>query len=321
MSAAGERSAARSAELTLECRSCGAALTVAPDHRTVTCAYCDSPAVVERPPAADRPAPSFALGFVLDQERAAAAARAWIRSRGLFAHSGLKRATIDKTRPVYLPAYLYGASAQSGYSASIGENYTVVETYTTTDSKGRTVTRTRTRTVTEWRALRGQHAAYVQDVVVTASRGVTNEELEAVEPFDLGALRRYDPALIAGWPAEEASRGRDECYELARSEAQAQIGRALSAFMPGDSHRELRFQTTLEHEVIDLALLPLWVFALRYAEGAPPLRVLVNGQTGRVGGRVPLSTWKIALAVLLGLLLVGGVVALVLAASGAGGRW
>ena len=32
-----------------------------------------------------------------------------------------------------------------------------------------------------------------------------------------------------------------------------------------------------------------------------PLRVLINGQTGRIAGKVPLSPWKIVLAILGGL--------------------
>ena len=53
-------------------------------------------------------------------------------------------------------------------AAEIGETYT--ETYTTTNAKGQRVTRTRTKT--EWRPLRGEWADYVNDVVVTASRGI-----------------------------------------------------------------------------------------------------------------------------------------------------
>jgi hypothetical protein len=76
--------------------------------------------------------------------------------------------------------------------------------------------------------------------------------------------------------------------------------------MPGDSHTSLQFQTNLSNEVIDLVLLPVWSFAVRYAEDRPPVQILVNGQTGRVGGKVPISTIKVTIAVLTGLIVVGG---------------
>jgi len=68
-------------------------------------------------------------------------------------------------------------------------------------------------------------------------------------------------------------------------------------------------QTWLEQESLDLVLVPVWVLALRYREDRGLLRVLVNGQTGRVAGAVPWSRLRIALAVGAALLAVAAVVA------------
>ncbi len=286
-------------EITIGCDNCGAVLQIAAEARTANCPYCDHPSVVERPASADRPLPSFVLGFVLGQEDAFGKASSWIRGSSFFARSDFRRAALEKIRAVYLPAYLYGALADTSYSAQIGENYTETETYTTTDSDGKSVTKTRTVTKTEWMALSGAHNSYVRDIVVTASRAIGNDELEAVEPFDFRALRRYDMAMVSGWTSEEPSLSLDECFGLAHQEALETVGKKLNDFMPGDSHRDLRHQTSLHDEVIDLLLLPLWVFAVNYHPKKEPVRILVNGQTGEVGGSVPLSWLKITMAVLL----------------------
>lgn len=298
----------------VQCESCGVHLSVEEGMRTATCPYCDSPYVVERPVSPDRPDPEFTLAFVVDRERAVETVRGWASSSGLFVHSGVKSAPVEKTRGVYLPAYLYGAVAESDYSAQIGENYQTTETYTTTDGKGNTVVRTRTVTKTEWRDLSGHHTGYVMDVIVTASAGLPNQELEHIEPFDLRALRRYAPELVIGWPTEEPSLGEDTCLQHAHDESIREIGNRLGGFMPGDSYRELRHHTTLREEVTDLVLLPIWVFALRYDPEKPPIRVLVNGQTGEVWGKAPLSVWKITLAIVLGLVMIA-VIVLVLGAA------
>jgi hypothetical protein len=277
--------------LDINCESCGATLILEPHLRTAECPYCDSPAVIERPTSEDRPEPAFVVGFIIDQARALKAVRRWIRSRGLFAHSGLKKATIAKTRAVYLPTYLYGGVAKTAYEADIGEYYWETETYTTTDSEGNTVTRTRTVRRTEWRNLRGRHETYVLDVVVTASNGITNEQLASVEPFDLRSLRRYTPAVLSGWIAEEPSLGQEACLQMARAESIELIGAQLSDFMPGDTYSDLRYSTDMHDEVIDLVLLPVWVFAARFAPDKPPVRIILNGQTGKISGRVPRS-WK-----------------------------
>ncbi len=283
--------------LEITCKNCGAELVLEAHLRTAECPYCASTSIVERPSSGVRVDPTFALGFVVERERARALATQWIKSRGIFTKSDFKKAIPERGRGLYMPVFLYGAIAHTTYECDIGENYT--ETYTTIDSKGRPVTRT--RTVTEWRSLAGRHTTYVQDVLVTASRGIPNALLEKVEPFDLRALRRYTPALLSGWIAEEASVSSEECRKLAHDESLENVGRELDGFMPGDHHRNLRYQTRLEDEVSELVLLPVWVFAVRPSETEDPIQILVNGQTSEVAGDVPRSWVKIVAGVLVGI--------------------
>ena len=44
---------------------------------------------------------------------------------------------------------------------------------------------------------------------------------------------------------------------------------------------------------------------VNYAEDKPPIQILVNGQTGRVGGKVPVSAIKVSAAVLVALVVIG----------------
>lgn len=281
------------APLELTCGSCGALLVVAATQRTARCPYCDSPSVVDRPATADRPDPSFAIGFVVDARRARDLLRRFLSGRR-WAPAALRRATAERVEGVYLPAYLYSAVAASRYRASIGESYTEMEL----DPKRKTMRRV---TRTELRDLEGTHRCYVDDLLVTASRGLPNDELAAIEPFDLSALRRYQPALVSGWVAEEPSLDRAASLELARGESRAGIGPRLAAFMPGDSLHGLDHVTELADEAMDLVLLPVWVCAVRWRRDRPPVRLLVNGQTGEVAGDTPLSWAKVAAVIGAGL--------------------
>jgi hypothetical protein len=287
----------------VQCQSCGARLTLPDGTRSSMCPYCDSPQVVERPPAPDRPNPHFVLGFRVGKEEAHRRVRAWLKGRTLFAPNGIHQAKAEEVKGVYLPAYLYGARATVEYSAEIGEDYT--ELVTRGSGKNR---RTTLETKTEWRPLSGTYEGYVSDVLVSASRGVENAELERVEPFDLRQLARYHPAAIAGWAAEEPSRSEAECRAMGHQEADKEVQRKLAHFMPGDHHRSLTQRCQWAAESLELVLAPLWVFALRYDEDKPPLRVLVNGQTGKPAGKVPLSWVKIGIAVLIAAALMLGIV-------------
>jgi hypothetical protein len=300
--------------LHLGCQSCGARLVLEPALRTTRCPYCAAPAVVDRPPIPDVPSPAFVLGFTVTHEAARARVTEWLKSRGPFRRSGLRTAEPGEVRGVYVPAFLYSALATSRYHASVGENYQEAETYTATEN-GKQVTRTRTVTRTEWHPLEGELSEYVADVLVTASTGLRDEELEALKPFDLRRLARYSPALVSGWVAEEPSLTREASLARAHQELLSHREARLEGFLPGDSHQSLRQETDVSWEALDVCLLPVWVLAVRYAEDAPPLRVLVNGQTGEVYGKAPLSWVKVLVAVLVVLGVLGA--AYLLLAGGA----
>lgn len=285
--------------LEISCESCGAKVLIDALMRTARCPYCDSPSVVDRPASPDRPDPTFTIPFTVDRERAAKGIRQWIRGKRM-APRALRDARAEQVRGIYLPAYLYTATCDSLFSAVIGEVY---ET-TRVDPRTRKVRRVRE---VEYHELKGRHACYLTDVVVTASAGLTNAEVEAIEPFDLQDLQRYAPALVSGWISEEPSIAQEESVRLAREEGQGRAAALLDRFMPGDSVRNLKRHTMLRGETADLVLLPVWVFAMRYHRNKPPVRFVVNGQTGKIWGTAPLSWTKIALIIaalgaLLGLL-------------------
>ena len=141
----------------VSCRSCGAQIFFEALERTAHCPYCDSPSVVDRPASRDRPDPVFALGFAISRDDAARRMLRWIRRRKM-APFGLKGKTAEHVRGVYLPTYLYSATAHTSYSASIAESY----------KKGK-------ENKTEYRDLNGRHATYVADILRILVNGQTGK--------------------------------------------------------------------------------------------------------------------------------------------------
>jgi hypothetical protein len=290
------------------CDHCGAGLAF-DGMRTATCPYCANPHVVERPAVADQPHPRFVVAFTRDAALAKRHLDAWLRSRTIFADGALAAARVEDLRGVYLPAYLYSAVAHTEYTATIGEHYSERRTRRVRDKKTREwKDETHTVTRTEYCPLGGRHVGYVTDVVVSASAGLANRELSRIEPFDLRALRRFQPALISGWITEEFSRRADDCMRQSREDALDELAVRLKRFMPGDSHSELAWRTRVEWETLDPILVPVWVLAVRYRPDKPVLRVVINGQTGAVHGPTPLAWWKVALGAIAALALIAALI-------------
>lgn len=297
-----EKGASDDGHATLECQNCGAKIQTEPGQRSFTCPFCDSTYVVESPAQAGRDPPEFVIGFAITHEQAQEKFSAWLKGGSWFQPGDLfAQAVSDKLKGVYLPFWSFSMLAESDWQAQVGEHWQRTEHYTTRDDKGNLVTRTRQVTETEWWPLNGQHHRYYSGYLVSGSKGLSQNEALSIMPFQLPALRRYEPFFLAGWLAEDYSIGRDEALVQCQQEFYRQEQRNVGAFLPGDTHSGLVVNTRFSQVNSDLCLLPVYV--LGYTYRGKLYRFLLNGQTGKTAGQKPTSAAKIALVVGLVLLI------------------
>ena len=298
----------------LRCKNCGSQVATDPEQRSYVCPFCDSAYVVEfSPEETDRQAPEFVIGFSVTREEARDLFRQWTRKNHWFRPGDLKTAKIvDRLKGIYLPFWSFSMLVESDWSASIGEYWYRTETYTTTH-KGRTVTRTRRVRETEWWPLSGNHHRYYSGYLVSGSRGLSQQIAARLKPFHLTALKRYQPYFLAGWLCEEYSVSREVGLSHCEEEFLRREKQNVGSFMPGDEYRRLQVQTQFSHVNSDLILLPVYMANYRHQDKI--YRVLINGQTGKLTGDKPVSPWRIAAAILTGLLLVALLVILFLVLS------
>jgi hypothetical protein len=210
----------------------------------------------------------------------------------------------EKLRGVYLPFWSFSMLAQSIWSAKIGEHWYRTETYTTTEN-GKTVTRTRQVRETEWWPLRGRHHRYYSGYLVSGSRGLPQQYAEQIKPFRLEALKRYQPYFLAGWLSEEYSVDRDDALIMCQREFSEREQKNVGSFMPGDTHSSLAVTTDYSEINSDLILLPVYLLSYRY--GDKLYRFLLNGQTGKTAGDRPWSSYRIGIAVAIGIAVVAAI--------------
>lgn len=296
----------------LRCETCGAEVAVNADQRSHTCAFCDSKLVLEfAPQQTGRQRPEFIIGFAVTPEQALERFHTWIKSNSWFHPGDLALARIaDRLQGVYLPFWSFSMLAQSAWGADIGEHWYETQTYTEKDSQGKTVTKTRRVQHTEWWNLNGRHHRYYSGYLVSGSRGLSQQDADRIQPFQLPALRRYEPYFLAGWLSEEYSVERDAALQLCQQEFHRREQRNIAAFLPGDTHRRLSVTTNFSDVNSDLCLLPLYILSYRYRDKV--FRFLVNGQTGKVAGDKPVSWVRILLGIGIGVLAIGLLVMLIL---------
>ncbi len=294
------------------CEGCGAEVATDPDQRSYVCPFCTSTYVMEFcPETTGRHQPDFVIGFAVSPEQAQQKFSQWLRDNGWFRPGDLSQAQVaEKMKGIYLPFWVFSMLARSEWSARIGQHWYRTETYTTRDAKGNTATKTRRVQETEWWPLSGRHHRYYSGYLVSGSRGLPQRDAQRIEPFQLPALKRYQPHFLAGWLNEEVSIEQETALEICQREVLRREQSRIAAFMPGDTHRDLQLRTDYSQVNADLCLLPVYLLSYRYQNKL--YRFLVNGQTGKCAGDKPVSTAKIALVVGLGLLLLLVLVLLIL---------
>jgi hypothetical protein len=302
----------------IQCKTCGAEVTTEPSQRSYVCPFCDSTYVQElTPDQTGRQRPEFVIGFAITPEQALEEFKKWLKRNSWYRPGDLAAASVaDKLKGIYLPFWSFSMLAQSSWRAQIGEYWYRTETYTTTDSKGNTTTHTRQVRETEWWPCAGRHHRYYSGYLVSGSKGLPQSQSLRVQPFNLPALKRYEPFFLAGWLAEEYSIARDEALALCQQEFQRQENGNVAGFLPGDTHNGLAVQTQFSQINSDLCLLPIYILSYRYKDKV--YRYLLNGQTGKMDGDKPVSGKRIGIAVgvILAIILVIVLIAVIVANAG-----
>lgn len=293
-----------------QCPNCGARVDLPPEVVADRCVFCESPVVVAQDGVtehADRVAP-----FLIERSAAASKLHTHLQGQWLAPKDVRDTDRPDELKGVLVPFYAHDADARSQWSANVGIYWYRTETYWVTVTRnGKTVREQRTRQVreTEWFPTSGTHAATYTDQLVSGSKGLPEAEANALEPFDLGNSLPWDPRLVAGWIAERPTLDRAHAEAVANQELADLEHRAISGFLPGDTHARVQNQTSIDVHDVRLVLLPVWIATYRWRGEVH--RMLVNGQTGEVVGKVPKAWGKVALLVAAGLFVLLFLIALV----------
>jgi DNA-directed RNA polymerase subunit RPC12/RpoP len=274
----------------LRCEQCGAVSLWHSEQRAGNCSFCGSPQVVEAGVRDDRIPVDGLIPFAVDKSRAGRAVRAWL-GKLWFRPSDLRRAaSLGKLAGVYLPFWTFDAHGRADYRGDRGDYHHVTRMVMVGGKRQR-----RRERQVRWTSVSGQAQMSFDDVLVCAGRGLPTEHLRKISDWTTGSLHPYEDRFLQGFVAEDYSVGLQEAWEDARRQMDQGLEQACLRDMGGDTHRNLRMDSEYSERSFKHCLLPAWIGNYRYA--GKPYRVVVNGQTGTVGGRAPLSWVKVGLAV------------------------
>jgi hypothetical protein len=275
---------------TIQCESCGA--TISAPKLAGGCSFCGSSYVKETESNPDIIRPETMIPFKISRDRARASFKKWIGG-GWFRPSNLKKlARPERLRGVYTPFWTFDCTTHSDWSAMSGYYY--YETKTVRTSQG---TRTERVQHVRWAPTSGSRDDIYDDVLILASKGLDEGLVNDIKPFYLNQLEPYNARFMAGWQAEEYVIGLPEGWMKARWIVNDAERTKCARVVPGDTYRALIVNTQTDNVKYKHLLLPVWVSAYRYKDKS--YQFLINGQTGEIRGKAPISWVKVGITVAL----------------------
>ncbi|MFT7060545.1 MAG: putative RNA-binding Zn-ribbon protein involved in translation (DUF1610 family) [Pseudorhodobacter sp.] len=289
---------------TTPCPSCGALVEFQGAEHATECPFCATPVVVGT--GTNRQIKTQALiPFALDERTARASmvkwlGKLWFAPNGLVEYARKGRALSG----IYVPYWTFDAATRSRYAGQRGTYYYETRTVTVRED-GKSKQRQERVRKTRWKSVSGWVGRAFDDVLVLASQSLPRHYTEALEPWDLAAVKAFAPDYLAGFTAEGYTVGLSDGHERGQQIMASVIANDVKRDIGGDEQRIDRINTDYTDETFKHILLPVWMAAYKY--NGKTYRFVVNGQTGKVRGERPWSIWKIAFAVILGAAIVGAV--------------
>lgn len=287
----------------VKCKNCGSS-TVLPQNVTAgQCPFCASPLVIELTEAQHYVRPHYILPFQVSLEVAKQDFLEWLKSLS-FAPSDLIKKVSDSGAPidgVYLPYWTFDADATTNYDGMRGEWYYYMETYTE-EVDGEIVEREREVRETNWFPVFGTVYNSFNNIIITATKSLTQETLNKLGAWDFSQLVTYDERYVSGFRSENFQIVPQDAIEVAKRSMQSFINQTIYQDIGGDEQRITGSNTQLDNVGIKYILLPIWISSYVYKNKT--YQFAINGFSGQVSGKRPFSAGKIILVVLLVLIVI-----------------
>ena len=283
-----------------KCENCGAETLLDKNKVADFCSFCGSSHISTSEHHAGIK-PALVVPFQISRDEAVEKFKVWMKKRYFAPSKLIKSYKLDKLAGAYIPYWTFDSNTDSSFIVNIGTYYYVMETHTVfEDGKPKQVTK-QVRKI-RWHTESGRYSEFFDDVLVKASRNVASGLIDKIEPFHLNALLDYKMDYLSGFLAERYSIPLKEGWSDARGIIDMGITNGIRRQVHGDVVEIMSVSTDYDDITYKHILLPIWISSFQF--NSKIYRFLVNGQTGKVSGKSPVSAVKVTIAVLVAVIIV-----------------
>lgn len=272
---------------TVLCKSCGAESIYDALQTSAVCPFCGSNQVMDQNDK-DTIAPGGVVPFSITDKEASELFKNWIKRKFFCPKLAKQSANPDKFKGIYLPYWTFDTQTFSTYTGEYGIDHKKK------DRDGNTIVET------VWHHTNGKYSEFIDDELVIATNKQDKSMLKGIEPFDTANNKAYKPEYIAGFVAERYSVGLKDAWKKAETSIRNKLRNHVSDKIRNehraDRTRNVSLTTNFTNKTYKYLLLPIWVSNFKYNDKV--YQFMVNGQTGKISGKTPLSIPKIVITVI-----------------------
>lgn len=280
------------ASKTVTCKNCGAITVYDALEVANECPYCGSNQVMEASDVKTL-APGGVVAFKITAKEAGERFVKWLKGKWFTPSAAKKSCEADAFTGIYLPYWTFDTNTYSTYTGEYGYNKKRVK-----DGKE--------ETYTEWHSTSGNFEYFVDDELVCGTTTHDEGILKSIEPFNTEDNKAYRPEYIAGFAAERYSIGLKDAWKKAKESIRQHlislIGNKIVEEHNADTYRNIKLQADFKDITYKYLMLPIWISSFTYKDKV--YQFMVNGQSGKVGGKAPISPWRVLFAIALVILFI-----------------
>lgn len=259
------------------CPSCGAEILTDKYTSATMCSFCGNPGLME-----DRIEgilkPSYVIPFSIDKNKAVDIFRKWT-GLGLLTPSDFKsQNTLEKMTGMYVPYWMYDINVHVDMHAHgtkttrrVSGKYEIISTHNYDIG----------------RVADGKY----EKVPADASEKLDDNMMDLLEPYNYQNLTDFKESYLLGYQAERYNFKSEELIGRAIKRVSGYAESDVRASISGyETIRILSKKVDVGRTAANYAVLPVWILNYRYC--SKDYTTVINGQTGKIVGKLPISRAK-----------------------------
>jgi DNA-directed RNA polymerase subunit RPC12/RpoP len=260
------------------CQNCGAVLITDPHTTATTCSFCGA-GVVLGDRLSGTLAPAKVIPFSISREQAQVAFKKWCKKGLLTPRDFMNADRIKNITGIYVPFWLYDINGRGEAEAYC----TRVRTYTRGDW-----IYTETKYYYVYRKVDLNYLRIPCD----ASQKMDDGMMDKLEPYQYTNLKDFAMPYLSGYIAEKYDFDDTQMLPRIKSRVSEYVNSYLESTINGYTTVSFnRKDINLRKKRADYTLLPVWMVCYDYKKAEH--NFAMNGQTGKIVGKPPVSGKKI----------------------------